>query len=107
MPKEELSNSMMEIDGDELLQILHELDGKKQVVSEKNGDLRNAIKQVIEDHGWHKAALAQIRAIAAMSETARADFLRTFEPMFEAMNEMVWRQERLDLLDEMEGSEAA
>jgi len=101
-----LSNSQIEVDYDELEQILSSLADKKRTISEASGALRSAIKAVIDDHGWHKGALATIRRIDDMSETARADFLRSFAPLYEAMQEYKWRDELDDLFDgEGEGGE--
>jgi hypothetical protein len=92
-------NSAMEIDAGELQQLLDELEGKKKAVAEATGSLRGRLKEILDDTGWHKGALQAIRQIASMSETRRADFLRTFEPMFDALMEHGWRQEMVDLLD--------
>lgn len=92
-------NSEIDIDAGELQQLLDELESKQKAVSEANGTLRARIKEILDDTGWHKGALATIRSIANMSETKRADFLRTFEPMFDALMEAGWRQEMRDMLD--------
>lgn len=102
------SNSEIDIDYGELQEILNELEDKKDTVSEATGALRSRIKAVVDETGWHKGALAKIREIDAMSETARADFLRTFEPMFDAMVSQKWRDEMQDLFkDETEYEPAA
>lgn len=99
-------NSGVEVEFDALEAILQELRDKAHTVGEANGALRSRIKQIIEETGYHKGALSQIRAIDNMSETARADFLRTFEPMFDAMIAGKWRDEAEDLLDrELEDAE--
>ena len=95
-------NSNIDIDYEDLEQILINLADKAKSVSEANGSLRTAIKGVLDEHGWHKKALGDIRAIERMSETSRADYLRTFEPMFDAMMEHKWRAEQENLLDELE-----
>lgn len=94
-------NSNVEIDFDELVQFLEDLDDKKRGVDEANGKLRSAIKQILDDQEWHKQGLAVIRSIHAKSETERADFLRTFKPLFAAMCEGVWDSEMKDMLDGM------
>lgn len=78
--------------------ILDTLAGKMKAISEATGDLRNAIKTVLDQHGWHKGALGMIRSIDAMSKTKRADFLRTFDPMFELMYLSKWKDEAVDLI---------
>lgn len=100
-----ISNSEVLIDYDSLEGILSGLSDKKRSVSEASGALRSAIKEVIEEHGWHKGALATIRKIDDMSETARADFLRSFAPMFAAMSEFKWNDELEDLFGGDEGDE--
>lgn len=88
---------------DELQGVLNELADYKDAVNEANGRLRAAIKAVLDEHGIHKGALATIRQIEGMSETARADYLRSFEPMFDAMLSHRWRDEQANLLDQLEG----
>jgi hypothetical protein len=97
-------NSRIEVEFDVLEKALEGLADKKRTVSEATGTLRNAIKGVIEEHGWHKGAFADIRKIAGMSETQRADYLRSFEPLFEAMKEFKWDDEQEDLFDEDSGA---
>jgi hypothetical protein len=92
-------NSAIEIDAAELQRLLDELECKKKAVTEATGALRARLKEILDDTGWHKGALQTIRQIASMSETKRADFLRTFEQMFDALMEHGWRQEMVDLLD--------
>ena len=91
-------NSEVVIDAAELQTILDDLSDKKRSVSEANGKLRESIKQLIKDSSWHPQALATIRSIDAKSETERADFLRTFKPMFDAMFAAYWEDELSDLL---------
>lgn len=98
-------NSDIEIGYDDLQAILDRLADKKDAVSEATGRLRSEIKEVIETRGFHKGALAVIRKIEDMSETARADFLRTFDPLFEVMYLGKWKEESANLLDQMDGEE--
>jgi len=106
--EEHRSNSKIDVDPDALMEILKELDDKKQSVTEANGRLRSRIKAVIEETGWHNGALATIRQIEAMSETSRADFLRTFIPMLGVMREHKWADEMEDLFGgEAETAQAA
>jgi hypothetical protein len=83
---------------DEFMKILDNIAGKAAVMGEANGELRSAIKSTLDNYGWHKGALAMIRTIEAMSPTKRADFLRTFDPMFELMYLKKWRDEGRDLI---------
>ena len=99
---EQSSNLFVEVDGSELQQILDDLGDKKREVDEANGALRAALKEILEDAGWNKKALQAIRQIDAMSETQRADFLRTFKPMFEALYAHGWAFEVQDLVDQVE-----
>ncbi|WP_306150676.1 hypothetical protein [Roseovarius sp. MMSF_3281] len=92
-------NSADNVDYEELQSFLDELGDKQHSVSEATGSLRSRIKGIIDEKGWNNAALATIRTIENKSETARADFMRTFLPMFEAMLEHKWREEMHDMLD--------
>lgn len=88
----------------EFQSVLSELaDGQTQI-SEATGAQRSKIKSKIENYGWHKGALAQIRAMEAMSSTARADFIRTFEPMFDLMMTKKWKDEMHDLIPDEDGA---
>ena len=95
-------NEAPDIEFDELQTILDDLAGKARSVSEANGELRAAIKRVIDDKGFHAKALADIRTIDAMSETRRADYLRTYVPLFMAIYKAKWEPEANDLLSEQE-----
>ena len=89
-------------DGKELQKEINELSDMKSSVSEATGELRSKIKSILDNKGYHSKALAIIRELDAMSETKRADVLRTFSPMFEAMLELKWRKESEDMLDDVE-----
>lgn len=95
-------NSEINVDYDEAQGLIDGLKDKQKAISEATGSLRSAIKQILDETGYHKSAFASVRAIDAMSETARADYLRTFAPLFDAMMEGKWLQERQDLLDQVE-----
>ena len=86
----------------ELQAILDELADKKRSIAELAGEQRARIKAILSEHDWHKTALSDIRKIDAMSETARADFLRTFVPLFEAMYQGVWKGEMRDMLADLD-----
>lgn len=92
-------NSNLDVDYKDLQAYLDELKDKAHGVAEATSSLRTRIKSIIEEKGYHKGALGMIRQIENMSQTARADFLRTFEPMFDAMVENKWRAESDDMLD--------
>lgn len=102
MPKDQAEeprlNSKIDVDHDVLAEVLDKLSNEKREVSESAGKLRSSINGVIEKEGWHKTALAQIRTIDDMSETKRADFLRSFIPMFEALLENRWADQMTDML---------
>lgn len=98
-------NSLDHIDADELQSFLNELGDKQRTVSEATGTLRSRIKSILDEKGWNNAAFAAIRTIENKSETARADFLRTFEPMFDAMMQEKWRDEMRDMLEPDETGE--
>lgn len=98
-----LSNTVENIDPEELQAILAGLANDQNTISEATGTLRANLKQVLDDKGWNKVALSMIRKIDAKSETARADMLRTFVPMFDAMMKTKWRAEMNDLIDGAEG----
>jgi hypothetical protein len=95
-------NSDFEVNSEDLDKILSELGSMKKTVSEANGKLRSRLKQILDEKGYHPKALAMVRQIDDMSETYRADFLRTFRPMFDAMMEGKWDGESADLLSELD-----
>jgi len=92
-------NSGLEVDYGDLQTILDELAGKKKSVDEAVGSIRNRIGEIVKAETFHKGAFADIRKIDAMSDTGRADYLRTFEALFDVMMERKWRQKVRDLLD--------
>jgi ribosome-binding protein aMBF1 (putative translation factor) len=93
-------NSDVQMGYDELQGILDELAGKQKAITEATGSLRSRLAQVLEEHNLNKSALATVRKIENMSLTARNDFLRTFEPLFDVMIEKKWRDEQQDLFDD-------
>lgn len=93
-------NSDVDMGYDELQRILDELAGKQKTITEATGSLRSRLAQVLEEHNLNKQALAQIRKIENMSLTARNDFLRSFEPLFDLMISKKWRDEQQDLFDD-------
>ena len=87
-----------EVDLEKLLSELTQIDAKKDEVSSATGDLRSKIKSILDNSGYHKTALAMIRQINDMPSTKKADCLRTFKPMFDALYP-VWEKEFQDMLD--------
>jgi hypothetical protein len=87
---------------DELQAFLDELAGKQKVISEATGALRSRLKIILDETGYHKGAFGMMRTIDAMSDTARADFLRTFEPLFACMMDGKWRGRMSDLFGDKE-----
>lgn len=88
------------VEHDALRQDIDRLANLAKEVGEANGSLRSAIKDVIENRGYHKAALADVRKIDAMSDSKLADYLRTFIPMMEAMQDD-WNGRIEDMVDQM------
>ena len=95
------NSEAFEVDLDKLLRELGEIEGKKGEVSSATGELRSTLKGILENSGYHKTAFAMIRQIHDMPATKKADCLRTFEPMFEALFP-VWEREVQDMLDKMD-----
>lgn len=100
MPDDQLRNAVDNVEATELNNILDELAGDQKAISEATASLRSNLKSVLKDKGWNKAALAAIRGMHSKSASARADFLRTFDPMYRALLEAKWRDEMHDLVDE-------
>lgn len=94
-------NTEFTVDPEQLDQDLAELTALKDDVSAANGELRSAIGQKIETRGYHKNALKTIREIDDMATTKMADFMRSFEPMFEARLP-IWREKIQDMLDKLD-----
>lgn len=92
-----IGHNSLDVEYNDLSEALRELANLKHEVSEANGELRSAIKAYLDKYGWNKKALAVIRDIAAMSETARKDFLLTFDAMYSAMKAEEWDGEVADL----------
>ena len=96
-------NSDLDISFSDISPVVSDLAQSAKAVAEATGSLRSKIKAILDDKGWNKKALGMIRTIDAMSDTARADFLRSFQPMFEAMYAGKWlsaKQDMIDALDE-------
>jgi hypothetical protein len=110
MPKDDKTigdNSQLEVDYADLETFISDMENKQKAISEATGSLRSHLKSVLADTGWHKRAAGMIREINAMSETTRADFLRTFEPMFDVMLSKKWRDEAQDIFSDTTTTEPA
>ena len=99
LPNEKTPEEIIGLSFDAFGAVLAELEDKSKPISEATGALRSAIKAHLDQHGWHKSALAQIRSISAMSTTKRADFLRTFKAMFDLMMDHQWSAEMTDMIN--------
>lgn len=93
-------NSKFVVNIKDLAADLSALDKTAKANSEANGSHRNQLKQILEQRGYHPKALAVIRSIDSMSETKRADVLRTFVPMFNALFEGKWSAEMEDMFSD-------
>lgn len=100
-------NSDLEVDFKDVETFLKDMNDKQKSVSEATGSLRSHLKGALDKHGWNKGAAAMIRQIDGYSETARDDFLRTFEPMYTIMTEQKWADERQDLFNDTTETEPA
>ena len=95
-------NNKFDIDHSTLRGIIDDLSKRKLEVGEATGKLRSDIKTIIDEYSMNKKALAVIREFAAMSPTARADCLRSFDVMYNRMYEKEWGQELQDMIDSIE-----
>lgn len=96
---EQGDNSKITIDEEFLIKTLEDLSNSQKTISEATAVLRNKLGNVLETKGWNKAALARVRAMFSKSDTALADDLRTFVPMFEAFMRIRGDDLMGDLLD--------
>lgn len=86
----------------DLREILDGVNSTGKEVTEANGAHRSGIKQILEDREWNKTAFADIRKIDNMSETKRADYLRTLQPLLQIMLDAKWSSELDDLLSQLD-----
>ena len=93
-------SNQFDVDGKELIAEIVGLADMKTTIGEATGALRSGIKALLEKKGYHSKALAICRDIDAMSETKRADVMRTLIPMMAAMREQKWDAEIKDMLDD-------
>lgn len=82
-----------------------ELSKLKKGVSEANGEMRNRLKQILEEGSFNAKAMAIIRELDGMSDSKRADVLRSFKPLFLAFWENKWSEAQADLLAELDGGQ--
>jgi hypothetical protein len=94
-----LNNSTVEMDEKKFVELCHELMGHQGDISSATGRLRSTLKEYLKETGHHKGAVGDIRKIDNMTETARADYLRTFLPYLEAMLAKRWKKQQPDFLD--------
>lgn len=73
----------------------------KTQASEAAGAAGSAADQFIQNTGGNKAAISDLTKIANKSESARADYLRTFMVNFQALYDEVWGPEMHDMLDDI------
>lgn len=98
LPNEKTPEEALGLTYGEFTTILSELSNKATSIAEATGTLRSAIKGHLDAKGWHKQALGLVRTVDDMSDTKRADFLRTFLPMLDMMMERKWRNAMADLI---------
>lgn len=68
---------------EDLLADLNSAEDSQNTVSEATGAHRSNLKAIIENRGYHKGAFADFRKIHSMSDTALADYWRTFRPLLD------------------------
>lgn len=90
-------NSELHVDPQDLAKDLDDLRGTKKAIDEANGEHRSSLKDILDRRGYHKGAMSTIRSIDDMSETKRADFMRSFLPMLDALIETRWASDQSDL----------
>ena len=95
-------SNQFDVDGKELIAEIVELQDMKTTIGEATGSLRSHLKGILDKKGYHSKALAICRDLDAMSETKRADVLRTLNPMMAAMRQQKWDAESVDMVDEIE-----
>lgn len=105
MPKDMQTTEEFTVDAQKLRSDLDKVHNKKRASSESSSALGQLRKSTVEGLGCHKDAFASIEKIDAKSEEDRADYLRSFIPMFEAMLPD-WQEEMADMLDGLEEQKA-
>ena len=102
MPKDTLDSAdEFTVDLQKLRSELDSLHNKARASSESSGDLGQRRKQAVDSLGCHKDALSIIERVDRMSDDKRADFMRSFGPMFDAMRPQ-WDEAAQDMVDKAE-----
>lgn len=101
MPKDTDITEEFTIDAQKLRAELDRIHGKKQSSGESSSALAQQRKMAAEGLGCQKDALSLIERIDGFSDDKLADFMRSFEPMFEAMLPQ-WQDRILDMVDKAE-----
>lgn len=94
--------NQFDVDGKELIAEIVELADMKTTIGEATGSLRSHLKGILDKKGYHAHALAICRGLDAMSDTKRADVLRTLNPMMAAMRQQKWDAASADMVDGIE-----
>lgn len=99
MPKD-MNNKPDEfaLDAQKLRANLDRILAKKKTSSEKSSQLGKYRKGVVDEMGCHKDSLSICERIHTMSPEEKGDFLRSFQPMFEALLPQ-WTEEFTDMVD--------
>lgn len=83
-----------------LHEMLTDLKNLKGDVSSTNGKLRNELKQHLENTGLHPKAVAIVRQLDEMTDTARPDVLRSLHAMLDLLEGARWKDRQGDFLDD-------
>jgi len=100
MPKD-MAKDEFTVDTQKLRSALDRIHTKATSSSESSSTLGQQRKQEVESLGCHKVALSLIERIDRMSPDTKADFLRSFSPMFSALLPQ-WEGEFKDMVDKAE-----
>lgn len=98
MPKDMNNEEEFELDLQKLRSELDSIHQKATASSESSSTLGQRRKQAVEALGCHKDAMSAIEKIDRMSPDKKADFLRSFEPMFSGLLPQ-WKDQYQDMLD--------
>lgn len=79
-----------------------ELSNLQKAIKEMTGKKGSRVKTILEVEDWNRKGMSDIITIMNMSESARADFLRTFHPLFMILYKEEWESEMHDLLTQLE-----
>ena len=101
MPKDTVKQEEFVVDAQKLRAELDRIHQKGQSSREGSSALGQQRKAAAETLGCHKDALSIVERIDAMSDDKLSDFMRSFQPMFEAMHPQ-WIDRISDMVDEAE-----